>query len=180
MLKNINQKLEMFRRVLVFGQTARTELAQETYAVELLQRLAEVVDRLWEYNGRKADARIETRAVYGARAAARTALRGQLRTIQRTAQGMAANVPEAAGKFILPTPLTDKALMETARVFLERATPLAAEFTRRAMPANFLTELRARRRARHCVASCGRSSGPRRAWPPMCPRRPANSSCPRR
>ncbi|MFN0123265.1 MAG: hypothetical protein ACKV2V_22405 [Blastocatellia bacterium] len=55
---------------------------------------------------------------------------------------MAANVPEAAGKFILPAPLTDKALMETARVFLERATPLAAEFTRRAMPADFLTELR--------------------------------------
>ncbi|MFN0124623.1 MAG: hypothetical protein ACKV2V_29325 [Blastocatellia bacterium] len=143
MVKNTNIKLDVYRHVLIFGETAQAQLANETYALALLAQLAAVVARLWECDGRRADGRTDVRAAYDKRAAARTVLRDSLRAIQRTAQGMSQTVPDVAGIFSMPASLNDHKLVEVARNFLDRGAPLAAEFTRRAMPADFLTELRA-------------------------------------
>jgi hypothetical protein len=75
------------------------------------------------------------------RRAARTLLLRLMRAISHTARGMNKLHPGIADLFRMPHGGGDQILINAARAFITEATPFAAEFTGRGLPANFLTAL---------------------------------------
>ena len=75
---------------------------------------------------------------------ARGALRNELDAIGMTARALAIDRPGLDDQFWLPRRGGDQTLLSAARAFLREAMPLEAEFVRHAMPADFLTQLKAR------------------------------------
>ncbi len=73
--------------------------------------------------------------------AARDALLELLRQINRTARGMKKLVPGISSQFAMPRSHGDQIILNTARAFRAAATPVAAEFTGRGLPDDFLTAL---------------------------------------
>jgi hypothetical protein len=69
------------------------------------------------------------------------ALREHLEAITRTARAMALDMPGVDDKFRPPRGSGDQRLIETARQFAHDAAPLANEFVKHAIPANFLDDL---------------------------------------
>jgi hypothetical protein len=75
---------------------------------------------------------------------ARAALRNELDALGMTARALAIDRPGMDDHFWLPRRGGDQTLLSAGRAFLREAMPLEAEFVRHAMPADFLTQLKAR------------------------------------
>jgi hypothetical protein len=75
------------------------------------------------------------------KAAARDELRRDMEAISRTARSMAFDTPGIEDKFRLPRQPKDQEWLNAARAFAADAQPLAAEFVRRGLPADFLADL---------------------------------------
>ena len=75
------------------------------------------------------------------KSAARTALREDLRSINRTASAIAVVNSAVKKKFRLPR-FADQALLNGALAFVEEVEPFVAEFTKHELPADFLVTLK--------------------------------------
>lgn len=73
--------------------------------------------------------------------AARAALLERMRTINRTARGMKKLIPGIGEQFKMPRSYSDQLVINAARAYLTAATPVAEEFIKRGLPADFLTML---------------------------------------
>lgn len=71
-------------------------------------------------------------------------LRKLMDAISRTARSMSRETPGLEEKFRLPSNRDRQTWLATARAFVTEAEPLADEFGRRGMPADFIDDLRAR------------------------------------
>jgi hypothetical protein len=87
----------------------------------------------------------ETMASITARAArksqAHEALKVRLQLIAHTARVIDETDAELHGHFVVPDKKSDPVLLTAARQFVQRATPLAAQFIEHGMPQGFLGEL---------------------------------------
>lgn len=75
--------------------------------------------------------------------AAINSLLAEMRPINRTARSMDKQLPGTADQFKMPRN-SDQNVLNFARSYIETATPMAAEFTSRGLPASFPVDLQAR------------------------------------
>jgi len=133
------RRYEMLVRVRDFGLSHSDLFPPSEKGGEAFAQVTAAVSALTEH----AVAQISSTGTT-ARALPRAALRNELDAIGLTARALAIDTPGLDEPFRLPRRGGDQALLSAARVFLHEATPLAADFVRHAMPADFLTRLTAR------------------------------------
>jgi hypothetical protein len=135
------RRYEAFLRVREFGTSHAAQFPANSFGAEKFTALGEVINGLDEHATTQVSGLNTAQQGTSGKAAARDELRRDLEAINRTARIMAFDTPGLEDKFRLPPKLKDQELLNTARAFAVAAQPLAAEFTRRGLPANFLADL---------------------------------------
>ncbi|HEV7906294.1 MAG TPA: hypothetical protein VGO96_20810 [Pyrinomonadaceae bacterium] len=135
------RRYEAFLRVREFGTSHAAQFPPNSFGAEKFSALGEVIKGLDEHATTQVSGRSTARQGVTGKAAARDELRRDLEAITRTARSMAFDTPGLDDKFRLPREPKDQELLSAARAFAVAAQPLAAEFTRRGLPANFLADL---------------------------------------
>lgn len=132
--------LNMGRRVVVFTETHAASFPAGSRGSQLITILEAVTTAL-ETQGAKQDAAdLDGQRATEEKNAALDALLDLMRPINQTARGMEKLFPGIGGRFKMPRG-SDQNFINRARAFIAEATPMAAEFTSRGLPANFLTTL---------------------------------------
>lgn len=90
--------------------------------------------------GKQAAAHLDWQESTEQKNAAINSLLEEMRAINRTARSINKQFPGIADQFKMPRS-SDQNVLNYARAFIEAATPIAAEFTSRGLPASFLTDL---------------------------------------
>lgn len=160
------RRLEMFIRVRQFGASHAAALPATERGGEVLAALDAVVAEMQSNAAAQDSGRREAKEGTALKAVARAALREDLEAISRTARAMSFTTPGLDDKFRLPRNAGDQACLAAARSFAADAAPLAAEFIRRGLPADFIADLnadieafdnsigtRARKTGRHIAAT---------------------------
>jgi hypothetical protein len=137
------RRMESFLRVREFGQLQTAQIPRNSFAAELLTRLSNIITDLENQAATQSSGLRAAQQHSTGKASARDEIFLDLRAIARTARGMALTIPGLEDKFRLPRNLKDQELLSAARSFAADAAPLAAEFIRRGLPADFLEDLNA-------------------------------------
>lgn len=135
------RRYEMLARVRVFGAEHAAAFPAASLGGQKFAALSSIVDELEQHGTTQATSWNAARTSTDAKKAARESLRRKMAAISETARAMESSRPGIAASFRMPTSNGDQALLNTARSFVEAATPLASEFIQREMPADFLEEL---------------------------------------
>ena len=133
------RKYQMLVRVREFGAAHRDLFPARTVAGKLFVAVAAAADALQQCDSRELAGRGGERDAVESRAAARVALRRQLRAIGRVAA--AAEVPGLGAKFRASLDGKDEQLLSLARTFLDEAKPFVETFVAHELPSNFLRQL---------------------------------------
>ncbi|HEX8633578.1 MAG TPA: hypothetical protein VF703_05440 [Pyrinomonadaceae bacterium] len=135
------RRYEAFLRVRDFGAAHAAQFPPNSFGAEKLAALDAVIAALDQHASTQASGLSTAQQGVTGKAAARDELRRDMEAISRTARSMAFDTPGLEDKFRLPRTPKDQELLSTARAFAADAQPLAAEFARRGLPADFLTDL---------------------------------------
>jgi hypothetical protein len=130
------RKYQMLVRVREFGAAHRDLFPARTVAGKLFAAVASAADALQQYDSRELAGRGGEQDAIESRAAARSALRRQLRAIARVAA--ATEVPGLGAKFRGSLDGKDEQLLSLARTFLDEAEPFVETFVAHELPSNFL------------------------------------------
>jgi hypothetical protein len=134
--------LDMGRRVTDFNDAHASSYPAGSRASELVGVIAAAVTAL-EAQGAKQDAAdLDWQLATAQKKAALDTLVNLMRPINRMARGMEKLFPGIAARFRMPRG-SDQNYINRAHAYITEATPMAAEFTNRGFPANFLTALEA-------------------------------------
>ncbi len=145
-MNNIERrKLNLFRRVIAFGETRVVDFPAESLVGSLFSDLNRIVADLVRSGAGQLSTGGTNRASGTTRAAARKNLRRDLVAISRTAKLIGKQVPGLADKFRLPLNNADQTLLLAANAFAADALPFRDLFLAHEMPVNFLDELNAAR-----------------------------------
>lgn len=104
-------------------------------------KAASVLAEKWA--AKQAEAHLDWQEATEEKDAAINSLLAEMRLINRTARSMDKQFPGIADQFKMPRG-SDQNVLNYARLYIEVATPMAAEFTGRGLPASFLVDLQAR------------------------------------
>lgn len=135
------RRYEAFVRVRDFGAERAAQFPPNSFGAEKLLALDAVIAGLDKHASTQASGLSTAQQGVTGKAAARDELRRDMEAISRTARSMAFDTPGLEDKFRLPRMPKDQELINTARAFAADALPLAAEFARRGLPADFLADL---------------------------------------
>jgi hypothetical protein len=135
--------LDMGRRVNDFTDSHKASFPAGSRAAVLVGNTSTAVSDLETAGAKQEGAERAGQEATRQRDAAIVVLLTLMRAINRTARGMEKLHPGIAALFKMPRSSGDQIIINTARAFLAEATPRAAEFTARGLPANFLTTLEA-------------------------------------
>lgn len=130
-------------RVTEFGTAHAADFPATGFAGESFAELARVTGELRQFAVAKTSHQTTRRRQTTAKSSAREALLEDLRAINRSARAMARRIPGIDDKFRMPRKLNDQAFLTVALMFAADAEPLAEEFAKYELPANFLADLRA-------------------------------------
>lgn len=134
---------ERLTRVRDFGAAHAAAFPANTTGGQLFAELNAAVAELTSQAATQVAGLNTSREGTTSKASARAALRERLAVINRTARAMAVDLPAIGDKFRMPHGSGDQVLLNAARAFVTNATPLAAEFIKLELPADFLTDLEA-------------------------------------
>jgi hypothetical protein len=142
---NVNElkNYERLTRVRDFGAAHASAFPATTLGGQLFAELNAAVAELTAQAATQVVGFNTSREGTTSKASARAALRERLAVINRTARALAVDQPAIAEKFRMPSGSGNQVLLNAARAFVTNATPLAAEFIKHELPANFLAELEA-------------------------------------
>jgi hypothetical protein len=135
------RRYEAFLRVREFGAARAAQFPPNSFGAEKFTALGAVIAGLDEHATTQVSGLNTAQQGVTGKAAARDELRRDLEAVSRTARIMAFDTPGLEDRFRLPRGPKDQELLNTARAFAAAAQPLAAEFTRRGLPADFLADL---------------------------------------
>jgi hypothetical protein len=135
------RRYEAFLRVREFGATNAAQFPPNSFGAERLAALNAVITGLERHSSTQVSGLNTAQQGVTGKAAARDELRRDMEAVSRTARSMAFDTPGLEDKFRLPRSPKDQELLNTARAFAADAQPLAAEFVRRGLPADFLADL---------------------------------------
>ncbi len=133
-------KYKMLVRVRDFGVAHRELFPARSVAGKLFAAVAAAADALPQHDSTALAGRGGEQEGAVSKAAARLALRRQVRAIARAA--WASEEPGLTGRFRASTDGSDQRLLAHARTFLTEAKPFAATFVAHELPVNFLSQLR--------------------------------------
>lgn len=142
-MKDITRNhLERGRRVADFNAAHAASFPAGSRASVLATEISAAVTTM-ETSGAKQDAaELDRQQATDQKDAARLVLLNLMRAVSGTARGMERLFPGITARFRMPRG-SDQNLLDRARAFIEEATPMAADFTGRGLPADFLTTLEA-------------------------------------
>ena len=135
------RRYEAFLRVRAFGAAHAAQFPPNSFGAEKFAALGAVIAGLDEHATTQVSGLSTAQQGVTGKAAARDELRRGLEALSRTARIIGFDTPGLEDKFRLPRSPKDQELISTARAFASDAGPLAAEFVRRGLPANFLADL---------------------------------------
>ncbi|HEV2880659.1 MAG TPA: hypothetical protein VGX24_05070 [Pyrinomonadaceae bacterium] len=135
------RRYEAFLRVRDFGATHAAQFPPDSFGAEQLDALDAVIAGLDKHASTQVSGLSTAQQGVTSKAAARDELRRDMEAISRTARSMAFDTPGLEDRFRLPRMPKDQELLNAARAFAAAAQPLAAEFARRGLPADFLADL---------------------------------------
>ena len=127
------------KRVRDFGATRTGDFPAASLGGQMFAEVTAVVAELAHFATIQYAGAAGSRAGKAAKARLRKTLREDLRAINRTARGISVDRPEVKNKFRLP-PAGDQRLLTAARTFAEEAEPLAAEFAKHEIAADFIVK----------------------------------------
>lgn len=133
--------LDRGRRVVDFTTTHTSSFPAGSRAAVLIANIMATLAAMETAGAKQEGADRAGQEATEQREAARTVLLSRMRAISQTARGMDKLHPGIADLFRMPRDGGDQILINTARAFIIEATPRAAEFTGRGLPANFLADL---------------------------------------
>ncbi len=136
------RQLEMLIQVRNFGLLRGAEFAPESVGGTAFLAIGEVVNDLMQFVGDKSLKGNLVREKTNLKSTMQKALFEDLKRISRTARIMSERNPGFQQLFQLPRFLNELDLLAKATAFLANAEPLAAEFVRYEMPADFIERLR--------------------------------------
>ena len=135
------RKQHTFMRVRDFGIEHAADFEPNSPGTQLFATMSSIVDALELHNAVRLAREGDIRQQSTRRKEGRVKLRNAVLAIGRTSQPIAREIPGLDDKFRMPVSRADQELLSAARVALEAAAPLAAEFISRKRPADFLDEL---------------------------------------
>jgi hypothetical protein len=133
------RKYQMLVRVRDFGAAHRDLFPARSVAGKLFAAVAAAADALQQHDSTELAGRGGEQDGAASKAAARAALRRQVRAIALTAA--ASEAPGLGAKFRASLDENDERLLSQARTFLEEAKPFAETFVAHELPSNFLRQL---------------------------------------
>ena len=136
MKKQQRYRYEMFVRVRDFGAANGSLFPESSTGSQSFARVAAAVAEIEGQLSSRVVARAEARKV---KASTRATVLQSMRTVAATGR-RAARRETVGDVFRLPRRRTDKALVSTARVFIEEARRREAEFVRLGLPPTFFTD----------------------------------------
>lgn len=113
-----------------------------TYGGNLVAALSEVISKLTNYFKEQTAQMDAARSSYSSKAALKSELLVELKSISKNARKMGQTIRGIAEKFYLPDKLTEQELVSKARSFVEAAIIHEKEFIEHAMRADFLPRLK--------------------------------------
>ena len=132
---------ETLKRVRDFGATRIADFPTSSVGGQMFAEVTAVVAELTHYATIQLASAGESRVGSATKAKLRDTLREDLRAISRTVPVISGDGPQLRKKFRL-LQAGDERLLATARTFAEEAEPLAAEFAKHEMPADFIAKLK--------------------------------------
>jgi hypothetical protein len=137
------RKLEMLTRVRDFGAAHASSFPASSLGGQRFAAVGTVVNELESHGATQSSGKGAAQASTSAKRAARTDVREKMVAIRDTAQALEEALPGVSANFRVPRDNGDQALINSARAFVEAATPIKNEFLQREMPATFLEDLTA-------------------------------------
>ena len=135
------RKQTTFVRVRDFGLEHAADFEPNSPGTQLFATMGSVVAALEQHTAARLDREGNVRQHTARRQEAREKLRNAVLGISRTSRPISRSITGLDDKFRMPISNADQELLSAARVALEDAAPLAAEFISRNRPADFLDEL---------------------------------------
>src|SRR5262245_49580299 len=133
------RQYQMLARVRDFGATHRDLFPARSVAGKLFAAVTAAADALQHHDAQELAGRGGQQEGAASKAAARAALRRQVRAVAQTAA--AAETPGLGGKFRASLACSDERLLSQARTFLEEAKPFVETFVAHELPPTFLRQL---------------------------------------
>jgi hypothetical protein len=138
-----NKRYQMLTRVREFGARHASDFPADSFGGQIFAEVGAVITALAGYDTAQSVGRGGARESTVSKATARAALYEHLLAINVTARALALDTPGLETKFRMPRSGTDQVLITAGRAFAADAVPLAGEFQKHEMPANFIDELNA-------------------------------------
>ena len=138
-----NKRYQMLTRVREFGTRHASDFPADSFGGQIFSEVGAVITELAGHATTQSVGRGSAREHTVSKATARAALYEHLLAINVTARALALDTPGLETKFRMPRSGTDQALITAGRAFAADAVPLAGEFQKHEMPANFIDELNA-------------------------------------
>lgn len=129
--------LNMGRRVTDFTLPHAASFPAGSRGGELMAKIRAAVETMEAEGAKQENAERDGQQATDRKRAAGEVLLGLMREINRTARGMKKLFPGISSQFAMPRTFGDQLVVSTARSYITAATPVAAEFTGRGLPANF-------------------------------------------
>lgn len=138
---NDTRRLEMLMRVRNFGFAHSDSFPTTSMGSAQFVIINTIIEELAQKGASQASNSGSARQGTGSRAAARTALREDLKSLTRTARVMSLDMPGLESKFRMPRSGSDQALLNTARALAADAVPLKSQFIQYELEPEFLDAL---------------------------------------
>ena len=136
-----NRRREMFIRAHGFGVSRAADFPSGTLGAQLFVDLATIIAELNQHASTQVSGFAGEQQGTSTRAAARQALRDELRAISRTSEAIAQDIPGFDNPFRMPPFGNDPNLLHAARAIATNALPVSAQFISHELPADFLADL---------------------------------------
>jgi len=134
------RRYQMLTRVRDFGQSHSDSFPPSSYGSELFAAVNTAVSELKEQGVLQYSSKNATRQNTAMKMALGAKLRKEMSAISQTARTIGFELRGIEERFRMPRSKNYMMLLSTARSFASEAAPLAAEFIKREMPANFLDQ----------------------------------------
>jgi len=135
-------ELDMGQRVRDLADTRPADFPAGSRRAELLAQLRQVITEVEGYAAKQDEANLDLQEQTEQKKAAINSLLQQMRPVNQTARSIDEHLPGTADQFKMPRD-SEQAILNRARAYIVAATPIAAEFIKRDLPATFLTDLQA-------------------------------------
>ncbi len=134
---------QMATRIRDFGALQSASFPTTSLGGQKFAAFHALVEEIDTHGSKQVLSRGSAQASTGAKKELREAIRAQMKAVRDTSLALEAEQAGVSQSFRMPQTNGDESLINSARAFVEAATPLKTQFTSREMPSTFLEDLTA-------------------------------------